>query len=89
MESNGCEVILAKILKELERMLKGEIEEVKITLYEISRLDFMNFDRDINGKLIRYNNYADILGNFCKQNNIIRTEDLVNSSYIFRLGGKK
>lgn len=89
MDLNGCEVILAKILKELEKMLKGEIEEVKITLYEINGLDFMNFDRDINGKLIRYNNYADILGNFCKQNNIIRTEDLVNSSYIFRLGGKK
>lgn len=83
------DIIYIKVLNRFKKLLKGKIKEVKITLYEMSRLDFMNFDRDINGKLIRYNNYADILREFCKRHNIIQIENLVNSSYIFRLGDDK
>lgn len=83
------DIIYIKVLNKFKDLLKGKINEVEITLYEMSRLDFMNFDRDIDGKLIKYNNYADILRKFCKRHNIIQIEYLVNSSYIFRLGGKK
>lgn len=83
------DIIYIKVLNRFKKLLKGKIKEVKITLYEMSRLDFMNFGRDIDGKLIRYNNYADILRKFCKRHNIIQIEDLVNSSYIFRLGDDK
>lgn len=89
MASTERDIIYIKVLNRFKDLLKGKIKEVEITLYEMSRLDFMNFDRDINGKLIRYNNYADVLRKFCKQHNIIQIEDLVNSSYIFRLGDDK
>ena len=89
MVSTERDIIYIKVLNRFKDLLKGKIKEVEITLYEMSRLDFMNFDRDINGKLIRYNNYADILREFCKRHNIIQIEDLVNSSYIFRLGDDK
>ncbi len=83
------DIIYIKVLNKFKDLLKGKIKEVEITLYEMSRLDFMNFDRDIDGKFIKYNNYADILRKFCKRHNIIQNEDLVNSSYIFRLGDDK
>lgn len=83
------DIIYIKVLNRFKDLLKGKIKEVEITLYEMSRLDFMNFDRSIDGKLIKYNNYADILRKFCKRHNIIQNEDLVNSSYIFRLGDDK
>ena len=43
-------------------------------------IDFVCFER---------NNYDDILIKFCKEHNIIQIEDLVNRSYIFRLGDDK
>lgn len=78
--------IYIKVLNEFADLINGNVKEVKITLYEMSILDFVHFDRETDGKIIRYNNYADILRKFCKQHNIIQIEDLVNSSYIFRLG---
>lgn len=83
------DIIYIKVLNRFKDLLKGKIKEVEITLYEMSRLDFINFDRDNDGNLIKYNNYADILRKFCKEHNIIQNEDLVNSSYIFRLGDDK
>jgi len=80
------DIVYTKTLNEFADLINGKVKEVKITLYEMSILDFVHFDCEADGKIIRYNNYADILRKFCKQHNIIQTEDLVNSSYIFRLG---
>lgn len=89
MTPTEIDIIYIKVLNKFKHLLKGKIKEVEITPYEMSRLDFTNFDRDIDGKLIRYNNHADILRKFCKEHNIIQIEDLVNHNYIFRLGDDK
>ena len=83
------DIIYIKVLNRFKDLLKGKIKEVEITLYEMGILDTHNFDRDNDGNLIKYNNYADILRKFCKEHNIIQIENLVNSSYIFRLGDDK
>ena len=72
--------IYVKVSNEFKDLIKGNVKEVKITLYDMSILDFVCFER---------NNYADILRKFCKEHNIIQIEDLVNRSYIFRLGDDK
>lgn len=83
------DIIYIKTLNRFKDLLKGKIKEVEITLYEMRILDTHNFDGDNDGNLIKYNNYADILRKFCKEHNIIQIENLVNSSYIFRLGDDK
>ena len=83
------ESIYVKFFCKLEDLVRGKIKEVKITLYEMSRIDYIAVERNFDGKLVRYNNYADILRKFCKKHNIIQIEDLINSSYIFRLGDDK
>lgn len=83
------DLIYIKALNELGDLLRNKRKEVKITLYEMSKLDFINFDYDNDGNLIKFNNYADILRRLCKEHNIIQIEDLVNHSYIFRLGDDK
>lgn len=72
--------IYVKVSNEFKDLIKGNVKKVKITLYEMSILDFLCFER---------NNYADILRKFCKKHNIIQIEDLVNRSYIFRLEDDK
>jgi hypothetical protein len=83
------DIIYIKALNRFKDLLKGKIKEVEITLYEMRILDTHNFDGDNDVNLIKYNNYADILRKFCKEHNIIQIENLVNSSYIFRLGDDK
>ena len=69
--------IYVQVLNKFQDLIKGNVKEVKITLYEMKILDFASFE---------CNNYADILREFCKEHNIIQVEDLVNGNYIFRLG---
>lgn len=88
-KSTESDIIYIKVLNKFKDLLKGEIKEVKITLYEMSELDFVNFNCDDDGNLIKCNNYADIFRKFCKEHNIIQIEDSVNNSYIFRLGDDK
>lgn len=80
MTPSEADIIYIKFLEEFDKLVKGELKEIKITLYEMSKLDFYS----INSK-----NYADMLREFYIKHNIIETEDLVNSNYIFRLGGNK
>lgn len=83
------ESIYVKVFCKLEDLVRGKIKEVKITLYEVSMLDYILIEKDFDGKLVRYNNYADILRKFCKKYNIVQSEDLINRSFIFRLGDDK
>lgn len=93
------EIIYKKTLNEFEKLIKSEIEEVIINKYELYKLDYicpsLEFIYDNNAAFIcayvngRYNNCVDILRNFCKQHNIIQTEDFLNDVYIFRLGDDK
>lgn len=93
------EIIYKKTLNEFEKLIKSEIKEVIISKYELYNLDYIcpsiESIYDNNANFIcayvdgRYNNFADILRKFCKEHNIIQNEDLVNSSYIFRLGDDK
>lgn len=93
------DLIYIKVLNELKDLLEGKIEKIIISKYELHQLDYVLLSRDVicdnNGNFIcsyvngRFNNYADILRKFCKGHNIIQIEDLVNHSYIFRLGGKE
>ena len=93
------DLIYIKVLNELKDLLEGKIEKIIISKYELHQLDYVLLSRDVicdnNGNFIysyvngRFNNYADILRKFCKGQNIIQIEDLVNHSYIFRLGGKE
>lgn len=79
------DIIYIKVLNRFKDLLKGKIKEVEITPYEMTILDAHNFDRDNFDR----DNYADILRKICKEHNIIQIENLVNSSYIFRLGDDK
>ena len=95
-ELTKSEIIYEKTLNEFEKLIKNEIKEVIISKYELYNLDYIcpyiEYIYDNNANFIcayvngRYNNFADILRKFCKEHNIIQIEDLVNSSYIFRLG---
>ena len=72
--------IYVKVLNIFKDLIKGNVKEVEITLYEMRTLDFAHFE---------CNNYADILRKFCKEHNIIQVKNLLNSSYIFKLGDDK
>lgn len=89
MASTERNLIYIKVLNKLTDLLNGKRKEVRITLYELSELDFINFYYDVDGNFVKLNNYADILREFCKGHNIRQTEDIENCGYVFRLEGKK
>lgn len=89
MTPSRADIIYNKVLKEFKKLVKGKLKEVKITLYEMSQLDFNNVHIDKNGNIHKDKNYADILREICIKHNIIEIEDLANYNYIFKLGGNK
>ena len=86
---NPSESIYVAIFNKFEDLIRGKIKEVKIALCEMNMLDYISIEKGSDGKLVRHNNYADVLRNFCKKYNIVQSEDLINRSYIFRLGDDK
>lgn len=88
--------IYNRVLNELAKLVKGNVKEVKIPSFEIGKLDYSIsaydaiYDNDGNFICLqwtgKYNNCADVIRKFCKQYNIIQTEDFLNDVYIFRLG---
>ena len=91
--------IYNRVLNEFGDLIKGNVKEVKISLFEMGELDYSipSYDAiwDNDGNFIclqlngRYNNCVNVLRKFCKQHNIIQTEDLINDVYIFRVGDDK
>ena len=89
MTLSEADIIYIKFLEEFDKLIKGELKEIKITLYEMCKLDFNNVYIDKDDNVYKCKNYADILREICIKHNVIEIEDLVNSNYIFRLGGNK
>lgn len=82
-----------KVYDNFIKLINKEIDSVIISNYEMYELEKTHYWVDTDGLIIyginRNNTYADTLKENFKNHNIIEIEDLVNSNYIFRLGGNK
>lgn len=51
------EIICIKCLKEFDKLVKGELKEIKITFYEMSKLEVGMFLRTNDGKITKFIKY--------------------------------
>ena len=75
-------------------LIKGNIDEVKVTFAEVEMLDkkILSYMPYIGGGKVGFGcigrryNYADIIRKLCKKNNIIQITDFKNHDFKFRKG---
>lgn len=81
-----------KIYDKFVDLLKGKIEKVIVSQYELYELSKTNYWHDTDGLIsygiVRNTSYADILGKTFGNKNIIQEKDMANNNYIFKLKNK-
>lgn len=92
-KTESCK-IYDKVYDDFIKLLKGEIDKVIISEYEIAKLNFLHPHQEVildnNGNFIctyidgRYNNYADTLREHFENKNIIQEYNPIDNTYIFR-----
>lgn len=91
MDKEERKLLYDKVYDNFIKLIKREIDEVIISVYEMYELEKTHYWTDTDGLIIygihRNNTYADVLKENFKSQNIIQTLDLIKYNYIFRLGG--
>ena len=74
-------------------LINNKIDEVKLSFAEIKMLSRVRpkYNYVLNNIYQEgfYNNYADVLIELCKKNNIIQYEDILNNCYVYKRIVKK
>lgn len=98
MTSNDLDKLYNEIFDHFVALRDGIVEEVYATFNELKELDYIRpsywgvIGNDGNcygvGMDGMYNNYADVLRDFAKNNNFVQVIDEVNQRFIFYRGDK-
>lgn len=93
MTSNDLDKLYNEIFDQFVALRDGIIEGVYVTFNEFKELDYVlpsywgaiGYDGNCYGVGMNgmYNNYADVLRNFAKNNNFVQTIDVVNQWIVF------
>ena len=75
--------IYDRIYDDFIKLIKGKINKVVVTQYEIYELDKKTYFVDINYQTVRFNNYADVLRKLVIDNGISQTKDIITGDFIF------
>ena len=75
--------IYDRIYDEFIKLIKGEINKVVVSQYEIYELDKKTNFVDIYYQNVRFNNYADVLRELIIKNGISQTKDIITGDFIF------
>lgn len=81
-----------KVYDQFIELIKGNIDKVVISDYELYELNKTHYWTDTDGLIVygvrRNNSYADALSMAFKDKNIIQEKDIINNNYIFRISRK-
>lgn len=75
--------IYDRIYDDFIKLIKGEINKVVVSQYEIYELDKKTYFVDIDYQTVRFNNYADVLRKLVINNGISQTKDIITGDFIF------
>lgn len=75
--------IYDRIYNDFIKLIKGEINKVVVSQYEIYELDKKTYFVDIDYQTVRFNNYADVLRKLVVDNEIKQTKDIITGDFIF------
>ena len=75
--------IYDRIYDDFIKLIKGEIDKVVVSQYEIYELDKKTYFVDIDYQTVRFNNYADVLRELVIKNGISQTKDIITGEFIF------
>lgn len=75
--------IYDRIYDDFIKLIKGEINKVVVSQYEIYELDKKTYFVDIDYQTVRFNNYADVLRKLVIDNGISQTKDIITGDFIF------
>ena len=82
-----------KVYDEFVDLLKGKIDKVVISEYELYELNKTSYWEDTDGVvsygIVRNTSYADVLKSTFEKKNIRQEKDLITNNYIFRLESRK
>lgn len=93
MTSDDLDKLYNKIFDSFVELRDGKVTEVCVTFNELMELDYVRpsywavIGNDGNcygvGMDGMYNNYADVLRKFAKNNNFVQTIDEINNQFVF------
>lgn len=93
MTSNDLDKLYNEIFDHFVALRDGIVEEVYVTFNEFKELDYVRpsywavigYDGNCYGVGMdgMYNNYADVLRDFAKNNNFVQTTDVLNQRIVF------
>lgn len=75
--------IYDRIYNDFIKLIKGEIDKVVVSQYEIYELDKKTYFVDIDYQTVRFNNYADVLRKLVIDNGITQTKDIITGDFVF------
>ena len=75
--------IYDRIYDDFIKLIKGEIDKIVVSQYEIYELDKKTYLVDIYYQNVRSNNYADVLRELIIKNGINQTKDIITGDFIF------
>lgn len=75
--------IYDRIYDDFIKLIKGEIDKVVVSQYEIYELDKKTYFVDIDYQTVRFNNYADVLRKLVIDNGITQTKDIITGDFVF------
>lgn len=75
--------IYDRVYDDFIKLIKGEINKVVVSQYEIYELDKKTYFVDIDYQTVRFNNYADVLRKLVIDNGISQTKDIITGDFIF------
>ena len=72
-----------RIYDDFIKLIKGEINKVVVSQYEVYELDSKKWFVDGNYQTVRFHNYADVLRDLIIDNGISQTKDMISGDFIF------
>lgn len=78
-----------KIYDKFIHLLKGKIDKVVVSQYELYELSKTRYWEDTDGLIsygiVRNTTYADVLKKIFENKNIVQERDLINNNYIYKI----
>lgn len=75
--------IYNRVYDDFIKLLKGEIDKVVVSQYDIYELDKKTWFVDGDYQTVRFNNYADALRDLVIKNGIKQTRDIITGDFVF------
>lgn len=93
MDKEERDELYDRVYDEFIELIKGKIDKVVISEYELYELNKTSYWKDTDGVvcygIVRNTSYADALKYAFEKKNIRQEKDLITNNYIFRLESRK